>query len=148
MEQSKKTENELKKEYLNRYQECIRRIKRISSELVEIRSMRTGISVNTDGMPHGSGTSDLSDYAAELDELENDLVQERYTRVIIYKDISSRIKKLKSEKERDVLFYRYIKGMDWWRIADQMNYTERWIHKIHGKALVHFEIPKEFIEVQ
>lgn len=55
---------------------------------------------------------------------------------------------LKSENESDVLFYRYIAGLDWWEIAEKLHYSERWIHKIHGKALAHFEIPKEFIEVQ
>ena len=47
-----------------------------------------------------------------------------------------------------MLFYRYISGLAWWEIAEKMNYTERWVLKIHGKALAHFELPKEFIEIQ
>ena len=65
-----------------------------------------------------------------------------------YQQIVKSIKNLKSENESDVLFYRYIAGLDWWEIAEKLHYSERWIHKIHGKALAHFEIPKEFIEVQ
>ena len=141
-------ENEQKKEYLRGYRVHVRRISRIEEELAELRAMRASISVNNDGMPHGSGQSDLSGYAAELDRLEQELIEERYSRISTYKDIARRIKRIKSENEKDVMFYRYIKGMDWWEIAEKMHYSERWVHKLHGKGLAHFELPKEFIEVQ
>ena len=141
-------ENEQKKEYLRGYRVHVRRISRIEEELAELRAMRASISVNNDGMPHGSGQSDLSGYAAELDRLEQELIEERHNRIVTYKDIARRIKRIKSENEKDVMFYRYIKGMDWWEIAEKMHYSERWIHKLHGKGLAHFELPKEFIEVQ
>ena len=143
-----KTENEKKKEYLWQYQDSVRRVARIESELAEIRAMKTGTAINYDGMPSGSSQSDLSNYAAELDRLERDLISERYRRIILYQDIAQRVKRLKSRNENDVLFYRYIKGLDWWEIAEKMNYSERWIYKIHGRGLAHLEIPKEFIEVQ
>lgn len=148
MMQTVQSENDKKKEYLNGYRKHVRRINRIEMELQEVRAMRASMSVNNDGMPHGSGQSDLSSYAAELDELERDLVSERYQRIMAYKDIARRIKRLKSENEKDVMFYRYIVGLDWWEIAEKMRYSERWIHKLHGNALAHFELPKEFIEVQ
>lgn len=146
--QKQQTENDLKKEYLRSYRRHVRRIERIESELAELRVMRATMSANNDGMPHGSGQADLSGYAAELDDLERKLIKERYERIITYQDIAGRVKKLKSENEKDVLFYRYIAGLAWWEIAEKMNYSERWVHKIHGRALAHFELPKEFIEVQ
>lgn len=145
MEKEEKTENEKKKEYLWQYQESVRRITRIESELEEIRSMRGSISINNDGMPHGAGQGDLSGYAAELDGLERDLISERYLRIKLYKDIAARIKRLKSKNENDVLFYRYIKGLDWWEVAEKMKYSERHITRLHGKALVHFELPKDVL---
>lgn len=141
-------ENEMKKEYLREYRGHVRRIGRIEAELSELRAMKTVISVNNDGMPHGSGQSDMSGYAAELDRLERSLLEERYQRVSAYKDIVKRIKRLRSENELDVLFYRYIKGLEWWEIAEKMGYSERWVLKIHGQALANFEVPKEFIEIQ
>ena len=140
------TENEKKKEYLRGYGNHVRRIARIESELTELRAMRALISVNNDGMPHGSGQSDLSGYFSELDELERKLIDERYRRIMTYKDIARRIKSLRSENEKDVMFYRYIKGLDWWEIADKMGYSERHITRIHGRALVHFELPKDVLE--
>ena len=93
-----------------------------------------------DGMPHGSSQSDLSDYAADLDALERKLMQERYERVQAYKEIVRKIKDLESENEKDVLFYRYIAGDDWWEIAQKLRYSERQIHRFHGKGLEHFKL--------
>lgn len=136
------TENEIKKEYLREYRWHVRKIRRIEAELAELRAMKTSVSVVNDGMPHGSGQSDLSGYAAELDQLERSLVQERYRRVVAYKEISGQISRLSNENEKEVLFYRYVKGLEWWEIAYKMGYSERQVHRYHGKALAHFQVPK------
>ena len=148
-EKREPSENDLKKEYLRKYRTHVRRIHRINAEIAELRSMKISPSVNNDGMPHGGcGQSDLSGYAAELDSMVQELIDERYYRIKDYQDIVGRIKKLKSENEKDVLFYRYIRGMDWWEIAEKMKFSERQIFRIHGKALANFQIPKDVSECQ
>ncbi len=136
-------ENEVKKKYLREYRGHVRRIDRIDAELAELRAMKTAISINNDGMPHGSGQSDMSGYAAQLDTLERKLLQEKNQLFIGYTKILDRINSLSSENERDVLFYRYIKGLAWWEIAEKMGYSERHITRIHGEALAHFQMPKK-----
>lgn len=145
-----KIENEKKKEYLRSYRTHVRRVQRITAEIGELRTMEMYPSVkDNDGMPHGSGgRGDLSGYAADLDQMIHDLIEERYLRIKTYQQIARQIKKLRSENEKDVLFYRYIKGLDWWEIAEKMGYSERQVHRFHGKALAHFEIPKDVIECQ
>ena len=133
-EKRESSENDLKKEYLRKYRTHVRRIHRINAEISELRSMKLSPSLNNDGMPHGSSQSDLSGYAAELDSMVQELIDERYCRIKDYQEIVGRIKKLKSENEKDVLFYRYIRGMDWWEIAEKMKFSERQIFRIHGKA--------------
>ena len=148
-EKREPSENDLKKEYLRKYRTHVRRIHRINAEIAELRSMKISPSVNNDGMPHGGcGQSDLSGYAAELDSMVQELIDEMYCRIKDYQDIVERIKKLKSENEKDVLFYRYIRGMDWWEIAEKMKFSERQIFRIHGKALANFKIPKDVSECQ
>ena len=147
-EKREPSENDLKKEYLRKYRTHVRRIHRINAEISELRSMKLSPSLNNDGMPHGSSQSDLSGYAAELDSMVQELIDERYYRIKDYQEIVGRIKKLKSENEKDVLFYRYIRGMDWWEIAEKMKFSERQIFRIHGKALANFQIPKDVSECQ
>ena len=139
MEEVKKL-NEKKKEYLRQYRKHGRKIKRIEAEIEEIRSMKMYPSQNSDGMPRGSNQSDMSDYAAELTSKEEDLYQEGIKQVNTYRDISHKIKCVEDEDERDVLFYRYIKGKSFWEIAQLMDYSESWIHELHGRALKKIEI--------
>jgi DNA-directed RNA polymerase specialized sigma subunit len=137
-----KVENNKKKEYLSGYSKHNRRIKRIEAELEEIRMIKTLplSSSRNDGMPHGSSHADLSDYIAQLDELDEELYQEGVERVKEYKDILCRINALEDEDERDILFYRYIKGLDWWEVAQKINRSERQVYRKHGKALENLKI--------
>lgn len=144
------SENDRKKKYLQSYRQHVRRIHRINAEIAELREMKLHPSMKPDdGMPHGSGgQGDLSGYAAELDEMIRELIHERYLRIKTYQAIARQIKHMKSRNESDVLFYRYISGLGWWEIAEKMEFSERQIFRIHGKALAHFEIPKDVSECQ
>lgn len=139
-ENNVKNENNRKKEYLRGYRKHGKRINRIEAEIEEIRSMKMYPSMNNDGMPHGSAQNDLSSYAAILHDREEELYREGVKQVQIYKDIAYKIGKIDDQDERDVLFYRYIKGFDWWKIAQIMDYSERWIYDLHGRALKKIKI--------
>lgn len=139
-ENNVKNENDRKKTYLRAYRKHGKRIKRIESEIEEIRNMKMYPSSNNDGMPHGSNQSDLSSYAAALQEREDELYQEGVKQVQTYKDIEYRVNKLENQDERDVMFYKYIKGFTWWQIAQLMEYSESWIYELHGRALKNIQI--------
>lgn len=141
--QTVREENERKKRYLSRYRQLIQRIKWIEREISELRSMQVSISINNDGMPHGSGKTDLSGYAAELDRRERCLMEEQGKIYLIYVETSSLILQMKDEKERDVLYYRYIMGLGWDKIAEKMAFSVRHITRIHGRALDSFPLSKE-----
>lgn len=135
-----KNENNRKKKYLREYRKHGKRISRIEAEIEEIRSMRMYPSMNNDGMPHGSNQNDLSSYVAILRDKEEELYQEGVKQVQTYKDIAYKIGEIDDQDERDVLFYRYMKGFDWWKIAQIMDYSESWIYELHGNALKKIKI--------
>lgn len=139
-ENNVKNENDRKKTYLRAYRKHGKRIKRIESEIEEIRNMKMYPSSINNGMPHGSNQSDLSSYAVALQEREDELYREGVKQVQTYKDIEYRINKLENQDERDVMFYKYIKGFTWWQIAQLMEYSESWIYELHGRALKNIQI--------
>lgn len=143
-ENNVKNENNLKKEYLRGYRTNRRRINRIDDEVTELRELAASVkATDYSGMPHGSGNQkDLSDELARIDTLEKRLEQEREKCVESYISIENLIKSVKNEDENDVLFYRYIKGLRFWEIAEKMDCTEQWVHKLHGRALGRLKIPK------
>lgn len=139
MEQ-KKTENEIKKEYLQSYRSAVISETQIKEEIDQLRMDKMFPGLIQDGMPHGSGGSDLSAYAAKLDELMIELKDQMDKRIQLRREIVKKIEAMDSETEKAVLRYRYIHMLKWEEIAVKMSYTWQHIHRIHGKALSHFEM--------
>lgn len=140
VKKKEKTENEIKKEYLLGFQKISRQLARLENELTEIRLNKYCPSCISDGMPHASGCSDLSSYMAKVDELEKKILKKRYNRLQKQQEIRNRIERIEDENEKDVLTYRYLRGMKWEDIAVKMGYSWRRIHYIHSKALENFRI--------
>lgn len=132
--------NEEKKQYLRRYQAAKRRAKMIQEEIDELRSSKTSPVGLGDGLPHGSGTSDLSGYAARLDELMRELEAEKEMQMVTYREIRQQISMVPDPTEQEILSRRYLLEQRWEKISVEMNYDYRYVLKLHGKALLHFEV--------
>ena len=132
--------NEEKKQYLRRYQTAKRRVGMIQEEIEELRSSKTSPVGLGDGMPHGSGTSDLSGYAARLDELLRELEAEKEMQMVTYREIRQQIGMVPDPTEQEILSRRYLIGQSWEKIAEEMGYSYRNITRVHGYALKHFEL--------
>ena len=132
--------NEEKKQYLRRYQIAKRRVGLIQEEIEELRSSKTSPVGLGDGMPHGSGTSDLSGYAARLDELLRELEAEKELQMVTYREIRQQIGMVPDAIEQEILSRRYLIGQSWEKIAVEMRYSYRHVTKLHGHALNHFEM--------
>lgn len=134
------TENEKKKLFLKSYLRDKLAVIRIEEQLAELRASKISPSLISDGMPHGTSLSDLSDYAAKVDELERELIRKRYDRICSFQRVQTAIEAVEDEAEKDLLTYRYLRGMKWEEIAVKMGYSWRKIHYLHGDALEHLEI--------
>ena len=139
MEQ-KKTENEIKKEYLQSYRYAVIAETQIKEEIDQLRMDKMFPGLVQDGMPHGSGGNDLSVYAAKLDELLIELKDQMDKRIQLRREIVKKIEAMDSETEKAVLRYRYIHMLKWEEIAVKMEYSWQHVHRIHGKALSHFKM--------
>ena len=135
-------ENEEKKKYLKGYIYCKRREKQLAQQIEELRDQKMFPSVNNDGMPHGSGISDLSGYVAQLDDLISQLEHEREMAVKQYEEIHDQINTMEDNVLRELLVRKYLLEQRWEKIADAMDYEYRYILKLHGKALRNFQIPE------
>lgn len=132
--------NQEKKEYLNGYRDAIRAEKAIEEEIRQLRLDKIYPNTVQDGMPHGTGCSDLSGYAAKVDGLLEELRQQLDERIDIRREIVHKIEEMGDETEKLVLRYRYIHLLKWEEIAVQMDYSWRGIHKVHGRALKNFTL--------
>ena len=134
------SEIERKKEYLRGYEKAVRQMERCELKIREMRLNKACPSVINDGMPHMSNQTDLSSYAALLDQEEERYMQYRYQRVKKCKEITERIEQLLDEDEKDILMYRYIKLMKWEDICVKIGHSWQHTHRIHAKALKNFKM--------
>ena len=136
-------ENIKKKEYLEQYRKAVRQMERSELRIHEIRMNKMHPSLVIDGLPHGSAQSDMSSYAAKLEEETQKYLRDRYRRVKLCAEIMNRIEQMDDEDEKDILTYRYIKLMKWEGkngICQKMGISERGAYRLHGQALLHFKI--------
>ncbi len=140
VELSIQEENEKKKEYLRSYRKALRREERILDEIQELRMNKMFPSAVNDGMPRGSERSDLSNYIAKLDEMIEELKNERLERAKLRQRIERDIRALDNEEEQEVLRLRYIKGLKWEEVAVEMRYSWKQTHRIHSSALQNFKM--------
>lgn len=110
--------------------------------VTELRELAKSVkATDYSGMPHGSGNQkDLSDELARIELLEKKLGEEKEKCIESYIAVEKQIKTVQNEDENDVLFYRYVKGLRWWEIAELMDCSEQWVHKLHGRALGHLKL--------
>lgn len=139
MEQNR-DENEKKKEYLKRYHSAVLAEKAIQQEIDELRMDKMYPMLIQDGMPHGSSCMDLSEYAAQLDELLTELKDQMEKRIRIRRKITWEIEQMQNETEKTVLRLRYIHWLRWEQITDRMGYGWTHVHRIHGRALTNFKM--------
>lgn len=140
MQEEQKTENDIKKEYLWQYRKALLKEKAIEEEIYQLRLDKVAPSLIQDGMPHGSGGSDLSGYAAKMDELFRELKEQMEKKIAVRLEISRKIEEMADETESLLLRYRYIQGLKWEDIALRMDYSWRGIHKVHARALKNFQM--------
>lgn len=132
--------NEEKKKYLMQYQNAKKRVALLQEQIDALRNDQTSPVGLGDGMPHGSILSDLSTYAAQLDELQRKQKKEAESQMVLYNEILQHIEQLLNADEKDVLIRRYLIGQHWAKIADEMGYSYRHITRIHGQALKNFSL--------
>jgi len=134
-------EMEKKKEYLRSYRKTRAEEKAIRESIEELRLNKMSPSMGAqDGMPKGNGSSDLSGYAARLDELERKLLVKQKKALILMDGITDSIAEMEDATERTLLRLRYICGYTFEKIGQQMGLSTRHVLRIHGKALRNFKM--------
>ena len=136
----KNVKTDLKKEYLSKYLNYSRKEKELNEEIRQIRLSKMNPAFSADGMPKGSNITDLSDYAAILDEKERERDEIICQKNKYYKDLKERINLLEDEDEKQIMISKYLFGLRWNVICNGMNKESRKVFRIHGQALKNFRM--------
>lgn len=124
------------KDRLKGYRDTQKEIKRIDNELTELEAeMIYPRSPNLDGMPHGGAGGDaFLRYMDRKDALTRDYYNAKAHLLDELDAIERAIQHL-PEKQKTLVWYRYVEGMRWEDIAEAMAYSWKQVHNIHAAAL-------------
>jgi len=134
------------KEFLRSVREQDRLLRAYEQELEDLR--RRAYNISSPKL----GDKIQSNHLATLDEIVDKLdsqiekVNATWDELIDKRNqAKALINKVEDESGRCVLYRYYILIQSWEQIAVKMNYTIRWVYKLHGKALQDLE--KEFTKI-
>ena len=126
------------KEYLLRYKEASRDVIDTLEELENLRSLITQVKAAQSDSERikASGNQDpLGDAMVKLIMMENELKSRVEDMKSIIEEIKETISKVKDDDLSRLLYKRYIALKSWEKIAIEMDYSYRWVLRLHGNAL-------------
>ena len=124
---------------------------RIKSKLQQVDSLNelattcTSVLTGIPRTPNGS-TSRMADAICKIVDLQNDINRDIDMLVDLKKEIMNVIKAVVNPEHQTLLEKRYLCFLSWEKIAVDMGYDLRYIHKLHIRALDDCSIPT-FLEV-
>ena len=130
------------KDYLKDIRKLDLEIQTLQEQISLLRKNAEGLrAMELSDMPKGGKGKDLSDYVAEIADLQMVCVQHVSELIMKKQEAIERIMGIDGSELRNVLLLRYIQCKEWDEIADKLQYNLRTIFRLHGEAL------KEFGEV-
>lgn len=131
-----------KKEYLQRFRAAEAQCIDIDRRIKELRAKYTAREIQYDDMPKAHDSEhDLSEYAAELDQLEAEAKEVYAGAVRTQREIYQALRSMKDGTHRRVLELRYVDGYTFEKIAVLMEFSYQWVCELHGRALQEFVPP-------
>jgi len=125
------------KEYLKQAFHIDRRINDKLEQISSLRDLATKATSIINDMP-GSATHDphsMQEVIAKIIDDEAAVSQLIDRLVDLKRDIRHTIEQVPDENEKMLLEQRYLSFKSWERLAEDMNFSLRWVHIMHGRAL-------------
>ena len=124
------------KEFLSRGINLERRVETITDQIEHYKSIVNKCTVTYSDSPKSTTSSyRLEDCTQKIMDLQSELCEAVADLVDVTCDIARTISKVKNYDYEDLLVKRYVLGEPWEKIAEEMNYSEQHIHRLHGEAL-------------
>lgn len=127
--------SEEKKAWLNRYRLAGLTIRRLTGEITRWEAQAAALTARY-GEPSGGSREDSLQRAVEkMLELRDELAQELQRQLVLRREIEEAIRGVGDERLRGLLRLRYIEGLTWERVAERMECSQQWVHKLHYDAI-------------
>lgn len=123
------------KEYLKQY-------RRLDSHIRSKKEQIDKILLTVDSLAQSKSVGDskeIEEASTKVAEFGKVLASEIKKLVVLQNEISSKIEIIQNDNYRLVLSLRYLNFKTWEQIAEEMEYSYQWVHRLHERALQEFE---------
>lgn len=129
------------KDYLNQIGLLNAKIENMLRARSDLMAMATRVTPQLQTAPasSGGGKDKIGEAVAKIVDLERRIDREIDALVALKGAAIARLNRLTSKNHYNILFKRYVLGLTFERIAEEMGYTYRGICYLHGRALTAFE---------
>ena len=128
--------------YLEQIKILKSKIKRLEAKREELRadlySVKSTTDYNRDKVQTSIEGDTMLNLIAKVDGIERDIIAELERAIVLKNWISKQIEQLPNERQKTILFRRYILGERWEQIAVYLDVSVRYVYKVHGYALQSF----------
>lgn len=137
------TEKELcqrAKDYFSQIQKTDRLIQRLTDTVNTLRSSLTSqnYELKPDKVQTSGAKDTLGETVVKIIALEDDINARIDELVDLKADAMHRIQNVPDQDQQNILIARYVNGEKWERIAVEVHFSMRQVHRIHGSALIDF----------
>lgn len=129
------------KEFLMRGINLERRVETIKEQIEHYKALVNDCSVTYSDSPKSTTSNyKLEECTQKIMDLQEELCSAMADLVDVTCEIGKAIQKLDNYDYQDLLVNRYVLGKTWEKIAEDMNYGIRNVHRLHGEALREIKI--------
>ena len=133
-------DKERAKEYFAQIRKTDRLIQRLTDTVHTLRSSLTsiGCELKPDKVQTSGSQDTLGETIVKIMSLEED-INTRIDELVQQKtDAMHRIQNVPDQDQQNILIARYVNGEKWEKIAVEVHFSIRQVHRIHGAALIEF----------
>ena len=128
--------------WFRRYQEALASENELLKELNQQVTRAENITLFLQGTPKGTTIKDkICDAVVSIIEIKEKLAQQIKTCNFIRNEVTSEIEKITENRVQCIMKSRYILGMRWEEVANEMGLSDKWCRTLHDKYLNSSESP-------
>ena len=128
------------KDYFSQIRKTDRLIQRLKGTVATLRSGLTSQSyeLKPDKVQSSGAKNPLESTMIKILDLERQITARIDELATMRNDTFSMIKNVPDLDQQNILIGRYIQLKEWPDIASELNFSPKWVLKLHGKALLEF----------
>ncbi len=129
-------EKEATKDWLMRAWRTEDKVRELEHQVAVLKDRLSAVRAShVDGMPRGGRRPDWTEAADALTDETRAMEREITGLCARRREVRDVIRTVRPDLYRELLEYRYLCYLPWPRVAERMGYEERYIYKLHNKAL-------------